>query len=336
MTNLASRTLALAALLSAACVLVLPSGSIGQTAAPWKPVKSIDFSSKHNVLIRNEDGALQAMDLPYYRSKLIAPGTWQIESDGDYSYLIEGDNEALAIDTGYGSGNIREYLQTLTKKPVRYVANTHDHFDHTANNAYFDRAYMSAKTAEKATTPFPSFAGVSFPKDYPHVIVADGFKFQLGAREIEVFLIPNHTAGGTAYLDRKQRILFSGDEIMEPNEPLNVSVAAFAGNMRKLKAHRGEFDRVAGGPGIFDAADVDKYLAAAEAVLAGGEGAPILPRPPGAGPGAATPAGPAGQVIYRRRFPRGPDLNLGPPNPNMRRMIYEDRSITYNMTRIRD
>ena len=24
------------------------------------------------------------------------------------------------------------YLQTLTKKPVRYVANTHDHFEHTA------------------------------------------------------------------------------------------------------------------------------------------------------------------------------------------------------------
>ncbi len=69
-------------------------------------------------MIKSQDGTLTPMDVPYYRSKLIAPGTWQIESDGDYSYLIEGDNEALAIDTGYGAGNIREYLQTLTKKPA--------------------------------------------------------------------------------------------------------------------------------------------------------------------------------------------------------------------------
>src|SRR6516225_9724785 len=118
--------------------------------AKWTPVKSIDFSSKHNVLIKSEDGTLTPMDVPFRKATLIAPGTWQIESDGDYQYLIEGDNEALAIDSGYGAGNIREYMQTLTKKPVRYVANTHHHFDHTANNAYFDRAYMSAYTQKWA------------------------------------------------------------------------------------------------------------------------------------------------------------------------------------------
>ena len=335
------RRSALAALLLAGAVLALPAGSMAQTAKPWVPAKSIDFSSKHNVLIRNDDGTLQPMDKPYYRSKLIAPGTWQIESDGDFSYLIEGDNEALAIDTGYGAGNIRDYLQTLTNKPVRYVANTHDHFDHTANNAYFDRAYMSAKTAEKATIPFPSFAGINFPTDYPHVIVSDGYRFQLGNREIEVLVIPNHTAGGTAYLDRKQRIMFIGDEIFDGAQPLNVSVAAFAANMRKLAAHRGEFDRTAGGPGIFDAANIDKYLAAAEAVLAGKEGEAPAPRPPGAGPGpgAAPPPGPNGEVVYLRRMVRAPDRNGGRPivpNPNIRRMTYQDRAISYDMTKVRD
>ena len=333
-----SRRLAAVLLLTAASVLALPALSTGQTPAPYVPPKAIDFSSKHDIMIRNPDGTLQPMDVPYYRSKLIAPGTWQIESDGDYSYLLEGDNEALAIDSGYGAGNIREYLQTLTRKPVRYIANTHDHFDHTANDAYFDRAFMSAKTAEKATMPFPSFAGMTFPRDYPKTIVSDGYKFQLGNREVEVFLIPNHTAGGTAYLDRKTRILFSGDEVMEPNEPLNVSVAAFAANMRKIAAHRSEFDRVAGGPGIFEATDVDKYLAAAEQVLAGKEG--VVPSPQGGPPGGgARPVDPPGVVVYNRRTPRGPDRNGGlpvTPNPNQRRMTYEDRAITYDARRIRD
>ena len=73
-------------------------------AAHYTPIKSIDFSSRHDVLIRSDDGTLTPMDVPHYKSVLIAPGTWQIESDGDFSYLIEGDNEALAIDTGYGAG----------------------------------------------------------------------------------------------------------------------------------------------------------------------------------------------------------------------------------------
>jgi glyoxylase-like metal-dependent hydrolase (beta-lactamase superfamily II) len=302
-------------------------------AVGWTPVKSIDFSSRHNVMIRSEDGTLTPMDVPYYRSKLIAPGTWQIESDGDYSYLLEGDKEALAIDTGYGAGNIREYLQTLTRKPVRFVANTHYHFDHTANDSYFDCAYMSAGTAEKATIPYPSFAGMNFPRNYPKVIVEDGYKIQLGNREIEVLLIPNHTAGGTAYLDRRARILFTGDEFME-NIRLNVSVAQFAQNMRKLAAHRSEYDKLAGGPGMFDASEVDKYLAVAEYVLAGHEGERTTQQPrPDAMP---APADSAGQVIYQRRRVRAPDRpkDIPAPDENQRRMTYEGRSLTYDVRHI--
>src|SRR5262249_53281492 len=132
---------------SIALALLLAIPALVLAASSWTPVKLIDFSSKHEVMIRNDDGSLTPMNVPYYRSKRIAPGTWQTQSDGHCSYLLEGDNQALAIDTGYGAGNIREYLQTLTKKPFRYVANPHDHFDHTANNSYFDAAYMSAETA---------------------------------------------------------------------------------------------------------------------------------------------------------------------------------------------
>jgi glyoxylase-like metal-dependent hydrolase (beta-lactamase superfamily II) len=279
------------------------------------------------------------MDVPYYQATLIAPGTWRIESDGDYSYLIEGDKEALAIDTGYGAGNIREYLQSLTKKPVRYVANTHDHFDHTANNGYFDKAFMSAETAKKATMPFQSFAGIDFPRDYPHEIIGDGFKFQLGNREVEVFVIPNHTAGGTAYLDKRERILFSGDEIFQGNITISPtgSVAQYERNMQKLAAHRREFDRLAtGGFGVIDATWVDKFLANTRYILAGHEGEPVSQqgRPPSA------PVDPSAQVIYRRRFPRPGDggAGAGPSQPleYLRKMNYEGCGITYDIRHLRD
>ena len=325
-------------------LLAVSASTIGACSTGEKPpqpavtpaaqAKAIDFSSKHDILIRNEDGSLTPMDAPYFKSTLVAPGTWQILSDGDYSYLVEGDNEALVIDSGYGAGNIREYCQTLTNKPVRNIANTHDHFDHTANNSYFERAYMSEETKKKATIPFPSFEGIHFPRDYPVEVIGDGYKFQLGNRELEVYEIPNHASGSLAFLDRRERILFSGDEIMLRGIRLNCSVAQFERNMRKIASRRSEYDRLCAGSDILDASLVDKYLANAQYILAGHEGEPAnAQRRP-----VAVPADSSGPVIYNRRSPRTPDRprNLGEVNENGRKMTYADCDITYDIRRIKE
>ena len=47
----------------------------------------IDFSCKKDILLEDEDGLLTPMSEPYFRNWLIAPGTWRVLSDGDYSYL---------------------------------------------------------------------------------------------------------------------------------------------------------------------------------------------------------------------------------------------------------
>jgi glyoxylase-like metal-dependent hydrolase (beta-lactamase superfamily II) len=326
----------------------------------WTPVKSIDFSSKHDVLIRSDDGTLTPMDVPYRKATLIAPGTWQIESDGDYQYLIEGDNEALAIDAGYGAGNIREFMQTLTKKPVRYVANTHHHFDHTANDAYFDRAFMSAYTQKWATIPFASFAGMSFPRNYPITVVSDGYVFHLGNRDVEVFDIPNHTMGDTAYLDKKSRILFGGDVFMQRiNINEQSSVARFAANLRKIVARRADFDRIAAGSGIMDASRADHLLAVAESILAGHEGDPVAaqqggPGGPGGPGGQGGPGGaggtqgaqqnqqsaPPGATVYRRRWPHSGDHGFDDqgsiPQEDQRRVTMDDVAITYDIRHVQN
>ncbi|NOW48811.1 glyoxylase-like metal-dependent hydrolase (beta-lactamase superfamily II) [Novosphingobium sp. SG751A] len=321
--------------LALACAMAAPAVTAENA---YTPPALIDYSALHNVLIRSDDGTLTPADVPYYRSKLIAPGTWQIESDGDYSYLIEGDKEALAIDTGYGAGNIRQYLQTLTQKPVRMVASTHFHFDHTALNGYFDRALMSKETAEKATIPYPSFGAMKFPRDYPVQIVKDGDVIPLGGRDILVIMGGNHTPGSTMYLDTKQRILFGGDEFMPRGVRVGITVEQFAGIMERVVAHRGQFDRIAGGPGIFDGHDADKLLAAAQAVLAGKEGE--MPKGgPGGMPGAANgPATPEGVTVYQRRAVRAPDRPAGlggAPSPTARVMAVDGLQISYDVNRIR-
>lgn len=232
----------------------------------WNPVESIDFSSHHNVLIRNSDGTTVPMDEAWYEVKQIAPNTWQIRSDGDYCYLLAGDTMAVMIDCGYGAGNIRKEAEKIAGKPVKYVINTHYHFDHTANDAYFDPAFMSPISVPYATLPYASFTGIDFPRDYPVITVKDGYKLNLGNRELTIlaFPHPNHAQGGIAILDPTSRILFTGDEFLFPNKiVLNITLPEFAENMKHLGTVRSLFNTMYGGPGEKDGSVFDAYYEAA-------------------------------------------------------------------------
>ena len=266
-------------------------------------MKPIDFSSKHDVLIRRKDGRLVPMDEPCYEVKQIAPDTWQIMSSGDYHYLLAGEDEAIAIDTGYGAGKLREFLEQLCGKPVPTVINTHHHFDHSANNAYFDLVYMAEESVPLACIPYPSFAGIDFPRDYKVQTVADGDIIPLRGRELQIFKIGDHTPGGIAVLDRRQRLLFTGDELMPEGKMISAGLRKFAADMDKLAAHRAEFDLVCGGPDILPGETVDIFREAAQRLLRG-ETSPMAHR----GPPPHRPAGENGPVIYDCQHPHPEDV----------------------------
>lgn len=274
----------------------------------------IDFSCKHDILIRNPDGSYSHMDEPFFQAELIAPATWKVLSSGDFSYLVAGSKEGISIDTGYGAGNIREYLQTLTDKPVRNTINTHHHFDHSANNSYFEKAYMHPAAFEFATIPYASFVGIDFPRDYEFAAVQEGDTYELGGRTLEFFWIPDHTPDGIAILDRKERIFFLGDELMAMpmGKTLNVPVQTFAGYLEKLLAHRKEFDRLFTGGGELDVTYLDRYYACALEILNGNCGVPFQ-RKPGGPP--AVPPGPNGELVYDRKLPHFGDGGAGKDTP---------------------
>ena len=295
----------------------------------------IDFSCKHDIWLEDEDGSLQRMDQPFFRAWPIAPGTWQILSDGDFSYMIEGEDEALLIDSGYGAGDIRAFAQSLTDKPLSRICNTHDHFDHTANNSYFDLAYMSRETRELATRPFPSFSGIDFPRDYPVKEVTDGDVIPLRGRDLRVFFIPDHAVGSLAFLDERARILFSGDEFMVHGKALHGSVAHWAQMLEKLMPFRDRFDHLcAGAWPMMDASIVDNQLACARHILAGNEGERVQP---GRFPGEER-VDAEGRRIWKRRIPHSGD---GPADINRdieykRVMRFAGTSITYDVRHIDD
>ena len=295
----------------------------------------IDFSCKHDVMIRNQDGTMLPMDVPYYESQLIAPGTWVIHSDGDASYLVEGDNEAIVIDSGYGAGNLRQYCRTLTSKPVNCIINTHEHFDHTANNAYFDKAYMSAAAVPLATIPFKSFEGIDFPRDYPIEVVKEGDIIDLGGRTLEIFEAPDHGVGSILMLDSREHILFSGDELGDFFKKVNTTVENVLGQLKKLQARIDDISAIWSGQGKCCRKEIiADYISALEYILDGGETEPG-PGLPGGGPKFFKSEDPS-VTVYERFKARPCDMGIVHElGGDIRHMFVNGLLVMYDATKLR-
>lgn len=276
-----------------------------------------DWSCKKDILIKGFDGRLLPMSEPFYEARQIFPNTWQILSSGDYSYLIAGDGQGLLIDSGYGAGNIRAFCEELCGMPVPWIANTHEHFDHTANNGYFDLVYMSEKCHEKATTPFQSFSGIEFKKDYPVKYVKTGDTIPLPGREIICFELGDHADGSVAYLDKTSNILFSGDEIWHV-KPLRGSPADFAAKLEVIEEYRDYFDILYAGNGAYGAGVMDKLLVCCKRAMAGDKGEPA-PKNTGL-LGAWSETLPDGTLVFDRIRPHMGDGGSGKKNPNQDRL----------------
>lgn len=236
-------------------------------------IPDYDWSCKKDILLKGFDGELRPMSEPYFSARQIAPNTWRILSSGDYSYLLAGDGQGLLIDSGYGAGNIRRFCEELCGMPVPWIANTHAHFDHTANNAYFDCVYISETDYPNATVPFQSFSGIPFRKDYPVRFVKTMDRIPLPGREILCFELGDHSPGSIAYLDKQSGILFSGDEIWL-TKPLRGTPSSFAEKLETISQFRQDFHILYAGNGEYGADVLDKLLRCCHRAMAGELGEP--------------------------------------------------------------
>ncbi len=187
----------------------------------------------------------------------IAENTWCITNHwANFMYLLIGDEKAMLIDTGTGEGNIRKFVETITDKPIM-VVNTHGHFDHTGGNFWWPEAWMKQESVDCARNAFSFMPREWFDdKDYPEYAIhtlEDGEIVDLGNRKVEVIAIGAHNEGSIAFLDRKTRAMFVGDElesgqvlffVRNQSIPLKDCAALHKANMEKIKSFRSEYDYV--------------------------------------------------------------------------------------------
>ena len=135
---------------------------------------------------------------------VIEPGVTVLEtSDKTTMYLVEGDTAALLIDTGTKCRDLDKIAAKLTDKPLR-VALTHCHYDHSGGVHYFPEGYMH---------PADTLVTSRNMADYKGKIryIEEGYRFELGSRTLEVFLMPGHTPGSIIFVDFAGKMAFTGD-----------------------------------------------------------------------------------------------------------------------------
>ncbi len=147
------------------------------------------------------------------------------------SFLIEGNDRAILLDTGMGVGDIRAIAEELTSLPIS-VVNSHAHWDHIGGNWRFDdiaihpaeadllpKGGTNARLARWFTPdhllgPLPGYFDLESFSIAPSAatqLLCDGDRIDLGGRDLTILHAPGHSPGGIVLLDEQAGVLFSTD-----------------------------------------------------------------------------------------------------------------------------
>ena len=162
--------------------------------------------------------------------------TYRIEDIKSRFFLLIGEERALLIDSGRTTTNAKEIAEQLTNLPIELL-NTHADFDHIAGNDAFSTAYMH-----------PSEYVNYYDNGQKHpqpTSVWDQEIIDLGNRELQIISIPGHTPGSIAILDRKYRVLYSGDSVQNGRIYMfgkYRNMVAYKQSLHKLVKYKDDFD----------------------------------------------------------------------------------------------
>lgn len=200
---------------------------------------------------------------PPFAAKLALPArimtdVYLVNAEPNLAYLIDAGPDGLVlIDPGLESnvGAILKNVEALgfSTDRIKWVINTHAHFDHSMADAAFQK--LGAKilvgrddvpAVEKATAITGSYL-VPLKGEYPtlHVDwpVDDGELLRLGNKALRAIHTPGHTPGSTCYLleaDGKN-ILFGGDTVLFDYrlafQPPAADNRAYLASLRKLATY---------------------------------------------------------------------------------------------------
>lgn len=135
----------------------------------------------------------------------ISSNVWALEQGMVRCFLIAGTQRAVLLDTGAEPCDLLGLIRSVTQLPVILI-HTHGDGDHTAGDHLFSDIYAHPDEFSVIRKFRPELTAKLHP-------ITKDSSFELGDRLLQVIETPGHTPGSICLLDRKNRVLFSGDTL---------------------------------------------------------------------------------------------------------------------------
>ncbi len=159
----------------------------------------------------------------------VAPGIYNVTWSNNWGNMglnvgvSVGEDGLLLIDAQEEAGvpRLMARIAEVTDKPVRYVIDTHWHFDHVGGNAILAKGGAAIIAQENTRTrlmteqpnPLGRPAQKAFPAAFwPSITFKDSLTLHVNGDDVELLHFPNgHTDGDTIVLIHKANVLFAAD-----------------------------------------------------------------------------------------------------------------------------
>ena len=234
--------------------------------------------------------------------KAVGPNAWaaidrheaQAPNGANAGFVI-GEDSVAVIDTFASKEAARQLLaevHKLTKLPVKFVINTHHHYDHVAGNGIFVgagavvvaqrnvRDWIHSETLRSMTIAAAAGNDIK-PEERalvqafapPTVLYDAAVDLNLGSREIQVRSFPGHTGGDSVVLIPDAKVAFVGDLFWRNTVPstIDASTRPWIDTLSTFISDRADFTFVPGHGDVGSAQDVAafrEYLATVRTLVA--------------------------------------------------------------------
>lgn len=180
----------------------------------------------------------QQLDTVPVRAERVTENLYLLTGAGGNITVAVGPDGALLVDAGLvqqGAKVVAE-VRTITDRPIRYVVNTHFHFDHAEGNAALAGSGAVAVAHEsvrrRLATP-QTIGALTYEQPaapaagLPALTFSDSMTFRLNGETVTAFHVPRaHTDGDAVVHFRRANVVSMGDLFMAPTNYPYLQVEA--------------------------------------------------------------------------------------------------------------
>jgi len=177
--------------------------------------------------------------------RIVAGNAGMMTGPGTNTYLI-GSREVAVLDPGPDDARHLDAIVAAAGAAIRWIIVTHTHPDHSPL-----AQPLARRTGARLIGLPPPDDGRQDPTFAPQHLPADGECLSVGEQRLVAIHTPGHASNCVCYLLQSERLLFTGDHVLEGVSPVILppdgDMSAYLHSLDKLRSH--DFERIAPGHG---------------------------------------------------------------------------------------